>query len=152
MIGTESDRALPPVVRTLSLSCGRHRAFDAFARQIHEWWPPGFTASGDDLARVVIEDRAGGRVYEVNSAGGEYDWGTVLDWEPDLRVTLSWTLALRQGGPTEVDVTFDGTAETCAVRLEHRGWHGGQDGDRSRFDDDGGWSVVLAEYQRYAQG
>jgi hypothetical protein len=65
--GAHQDGELAPVVRSLALPCRREHAFTTFTDRIGEWWPKGFTASGDDLATVVIEGREGGRVYSRTS-------------------------------------------------------------------------------------
>lgn len=151
MSTTPAQGGLEPVVRTLKLPCDPPRAFGAFADEIHAWWPAAFTASGESVSRVVIESRTGGRVYEVNVNGGEFDWGSVTAWEPGHRLVLSWTLAIRTGSATELEVSFAGDDAFSTVRLEHRGWSAEQGADRSRFDDDGGWSVVLAAYQAFIE-
>jgi uncharacterized protein YndB with AHSA1/START domain len=142
-----------PVVRKVSLRCPPESAFSLYTERIGQWWPRAFTASGDNLADVVIEGRVGGRVYESDAAGGAYDWGIVTAWEPGRRVVQSWTLGMRTGGPTEVEVRFSAEGDGGAsVFLEHRGWGADQAGDRARFADDGGWTVVLDAYRRYAEG
>jgi hypothetical protein len=79
-----------------------------------------FTASGVNLANAVIETRDGGRVYEVDTQGKEYDWGSVRIWEPGHRVVLAWTLGISGADPTEVEVSFSGSSD-CVLRLEHPG-------------------------------
>jgi uncharacterized protein YndB with AHSA1/START domain len=140
-----------PVVRTLPLRCPRPHAFAVFTARIGEWWPAGFTASGDNLANVVIEGRPGGRVYEADRGGSQDDWGSVTAWEPDRRIVLTWTLGQRAGPPTVVDVLFAGDGDRCDVRLEHGGWTADQAADRARFDDAGGWNVVLDAYRAHAE-
>jgi hypothetical protein len=121
------ERSLEPVVRDIPVKCDNDGAFQVFTDAIGAWWPPGFWAYGDDLAGVVVEGRVGGRVYEYANDGGEYDWGTVTAGEPGRRL------------------------EACRLRLEHRGWQPGQERDRERFADDGGWAVVLDAYRTYAE-
>jgi hypothetical protein len=65
---------LDPVVRHLSLRCSSDTAFTVLTEQTGQWWPNDFSASGENLADVVIEPEEGGRVYEVNRDGGTYDW------------------------------------------------------------------------------
>jgi Activator of Hsp90 ATPase homolog 1-like protein len=142
---------LPPVVRTLSLRCSPDTAFDVFTEQIGQWWPSGFTASGHNLADVVIEAKVGGRVYEVNNDGETYDWGAVTVWEPGRRVVQSWTLGLDRSSTTEVELRFSGEGDTCEVSFEHRGWRADQRRDRAKFDATGGWDVILDAYQLHAE-
>jgi cytochrome P450 len=141
---------LPPIVRTLSVPVPPERAFAAFAEHIGEWWDRNFTGSGDDFATAVIEPKEGGRVYEVNESGGEYGWGSVRVWQPSDRVALHWTLGLDGDADTEVEVSFTGAGDGSSVRFEHRGWASGQEHDRAKFDDPGGWDVLLSAYEEYA--
>ena len=60
---------LPAVVRTLPLPTPHARAFAAFTADAARWWPTAFTTSGEELADVVVECSAGGRMYEVDRAG-----------------------------------------------------------------------------------
>ncbi len=121
-----------------------------FTERIGEWWPQGFTASGDSLATVVIEGMEGGRVYECDTRGRELDWGSIVTWDEGRRFVQSWTLGLSRGAST-VDLQFNGNGVACEVRLEHRDWSPDQEADRSKFDDDHGWSVVLDAYRRYVE-
>jgi uncharacterized protein YndB with AHSA1/START domain len=150
----DRERSLEPVVRDIPVKCDTEGAFEVFTDAIGAWWPPGFSASGDDLAGVVVEGRVGGRVYEYAHSGGEYDWGTVTAWEPGRRLVLAWTLGVRTAAasPTQVEVRIvTDRPEACRLRLEHRGWQPGQEEDRKRFADDGGWAVVLDAYRTYAE-
>jgi|KBSMisStaDraftv2_1062788.scaffolds.fasta_scaffold2188919_1 hypothetical protein len=109
-----------------------------------------FTASGVNLANAVIETRDGGRVYEVDTQGKEYDWGSVRIWEPGHRVVLAWTLGISGADPTEVEVSFSGSSD-CVLRLEHRGTGPSWAADRPKFDSSGGWDVVLGAYRSFAE-
>lgn len=140
---------LPPIVRTLSVPAPPDRAFQAFTEHIGEWWDTDFTAFSADFATAVIEPKEGGRVYEANAKGGEYDWGSVTVWQPSERVTLHWGLGLGPDADTEVEVAFTGDGDGTAVHFEHRGWAAGQQHDRAKFDDSGGWDVLLAAYEDY---
>jgi uncharacterized protein YndB with AHSA1/START domain len=152
--------ALLPIDRELRLRCAGAQAYATFVERIGQWWPAGFTASNERLAAVVLEARAGGRLYERNRDGGEFDWGTVRQCEPERRLLLSWTLALEGDAVTEIEVELadapaaaDGVGGGgCRVRFSHRGWRVGQEPLRAKFDSDGGWNVVLAAYQRLADG
>jgi Activator of Hsp90 ATPase homolog 1-like protein len=137
---------LPPVARTLSLSCSADTAFDVFTEQTGQWWPNGFTASGDRLADVVVEGKVGGRVYEMNDEGDTYDWGTVTVWEPKRRVVQSWTLGLDRSSVTEVELGFADDGDGC-----HLDGRTNQTRDRAKFDASGGWDVILDAYRLHAE-
>jgi len=136
------------VVRSLPLPCSAADAFAVFTARITEWWSRGYSASGENLARAVIEPRVGGRVYEVDTHGNEFDWGTVSVWEPSHRLVISWTLAIPNDATTEVEARFSGEGDACTLHFEHRGWGPELAAVRSKFDHDGGWTSVLAGYVR----
>jgi uncharacterized protein YndB with AHSA1/START domain len=149
----KQGRSLEPVVCEVPVRCAADDAFEVFTEATGAWWPPGFSAAGDDLAGVVVEGRVGGRVYEVAGNGSRHDWGTVTAWEPGRRLELAWTLGVRTPSdpPTRVAVDFaDAGPDAGRVRLAHAGWQPGQESDRERFAADGGWSVVLDAYRTYA--
>jgi uncharacterized protein YndB with AHSA1/START domain len=123
------------LIRTLEPGVPADRAFAVFTRQIGQWWPPAFTASGHSLAQVVMTPE---KIYEVDLAGNTHDWGTVKVWDPPHRIVLLWTLGLRAEESSEVELRF---ADEI-VSLVHRGLGA----DRDRFDGVGGWNVILAAY------
>lgn len=144
----DTPAALDPVVRIFVLPCATEAAFTRFAKGIACWWPKNFSASRDKLADVVVTDSVGGRVYEVNSDGSQYDWGTVAAWDPPRRLALDWTLGLRAEGSTSlVTLTFTAWDEGTQVRFVHDGWVTGQEHDRNKFDEPHGWDVVLGRYR-----
>jgi uncharacterized protein YndB with AHSA1/START domain len=126
---------LEPVVRTLSPGVPGDQAFKIFTQRIAQWWPPAFTASGHNLAQVILTPQ---RLYEVDLAGNDYQWGTVKVWEPPRRIVLEWTLGLREGETSEVELVFTDEVVTLA--------HRGLGPDRPKFDGVGGWDVVLTAY------
>lgn len=144
------DSALPPIVRELVVPGGPSDSFELFTAKIGDWWPKTFTASGDNLATVVLEPRVGGRILERARDGAEHDWGEVALWELATRVALRWTHGQRTHGPTLVDVTFSPDGSATDLRLEHTGWHADQTADHARFDAPGGWTAVLAAYRAKA--
>ncbi|WP_422768945.1 SRPBCC domain-containing protein [Plantactinospora sp. WMMC1484] len=131
----------------MSVPVSPRRAFEAFTEDIGEWWDTNFTASGSDFATAVIEPQEGGRVYEVDEKGGEHGWGSVAAWEPYERVALRWTHGLDDEADTEVEVSFVADGTGSSVRFEHRGWSADQERDRDKFDDAGGWDVLLSAYE-----
>jgi uncharacterized protein YndB with AHSA1/START domain len=149
--GDDEAGALAPIERRLTLRCGRAQAFAAFVADIGQWWPPGFSASGAQLASVVVEPRPGGRVYERDLDGHEFEWGTVRACEPGRQLVLSWTLALDSGAVTEVELAFADADAGCELRFCHRGWRAGQEAVRAKFDHDRGWNVGLAAYRQHAE-
>jgi hypothetical protein len=54
-----------PLRLELLVACPVEHAFDVWANRIGTWWPRDHTASGEPDARVILERRVGGRIYEV---------------------------------------------------------------------------------------
>jgi uncharacterized protein YndB with AHSA1/START domain len=148
-VGGDAANLLPPVERRLLLRCRRAQAWTAWLERIGRWWPEGFSASGPRLAAVVIEERPGGRVFERDGDGKEFDWGTVRACERERRLVLEWTLAVET--PTEVELLFADTAVGCELRFAHRGFRVGQEAVRAKFDAERGWNVGLAAFQQAAE-
>jgi hypothetical protein len=148
---------LAPVVRTMAIKCSRAHAYATFTARIGEWWPGAFSASGPDLADVVIEPHVGGRVYEISKGGDEFTWGAVKAIQDGTAITIVWTLGVHAPDPTEVDLRFAGDITgdladddlVADVTLRHSGFVSAD--DHGRFDSDGGWSEVLAAYVACAE-
>lgn len=116
------------------------QAFELFTAGIARWWPVGtHSFGGDDVTSVFFEPRAGGRVYEVTSAG-ERDWATVRTFDPPAGFVLEWLIGDASG--TEVEVRFTPEGPGARVQLEHRGFAAA--GARGHYAS--GWDVVLAPY------
>jgi len=79
-----------PVKAGVTLSAPVDHVFRVFAERVGDWWPRTYTFSGDDLAGIAIEPRAGAHWYEVDRRGRRIDWGEVRAFEPDRRLVLGW--------------------------------------------------------------
>jgi uncharacterized protein YndB with AHSA1/START domain len=109
------------------------------------------------IEQTVLEQHAGGDIYDRGVDGSVCRWGRVLTFDPPRTIAFSWDI-----GPdwqvandltrtSEVEVTF--TAEDdrrTLVTLVHRhldrhgaGWESMRDG----VDIDDGWPLYLARYQ-----
>lgn len=71
---------LGPIVKTVLVRRSADDAFRIFTEEISAWWPMrthtrARTASGEVTARVSIEARVGGRVFETLADGRELEWG-----------------------------------------------------------------------------
>ena len=141
---TESAPA-EPVRKELRLRCSREHAFDVFARRMNDWWPSAsHSVSGAEVARVDIEGRVGGRVFETRRDGEELAWGQVVCWEPPERLAFTWHPGAAASQATTVTVTFHDDDDGTRVCLEHVGWSVYGDGATAKRDAyDSGWSKVL---------
>lgn len=142
-----------PVVKSLSLKAPPARAFAHFTDQIALWWPLAtHSLSQADARNVVFEAKAGGRIYEVDAAGRDREWGRVKACEPPHRLVFSWVLETISQA-TEVEVRFeDDGAGGTNFRLEHRGWLETKSSVDRRGMYDAGWAPVLDAYARSAGG
>jgi len=140
---------LPPVVRTLALSVSAARAFAAFTTSIGCWWPRGLSASGEELADVVVECVPGGRMYEVDRGGRKHDWAAVRDCRCPTLLVLRWGLGLDGEQRTEVELRFSDQQAGSRLLLEHRGFQVGEEAARGKFDAPGGWDVILEAFRRH---
>ncbi len=150
-----SQRIAPaPIRKTLVVKAPPAKAFDVFARRMHDWSPAVQSLLG---ARrdIVVEPHAGGRWYEVSEDGSQADWGKVLAWDPPHRLLLAWQLNARFAYDpaivTEVEALFfpeDGGR--TRIEFEHRNLDRfGDDAEATRvsLDGSGGWSGSFALYE-----
>jgi hypothetical protein len=65
----------------------------------------------------------GGRVFERTRSGEEWDWGSVILWDPPTRVEFTWSPGERTQDKETVSVEFCTEADGTRVTVTHRGWH-----------------------------
>ncbi len=123
---------IPPVRKTVEVPAPPRRAFAVFTEHPAEWWPPGHKLTAQREA-LVFEPFPGGRWYESDTAGGQRDWGRVLDWAPPRRIRLSWLIdgdfqpITDDERASRVEVTFaesrpgHTTVELAHVELDRHG-------------------------------
>ena len=139
-----STVATDAIRKTVLVDFAPAEAFELFTTRIASWWPVGtHSYGGDEVTAVVLEPRAGGRLYEVTAAG-EQEWGNVVAWEPPDRLLLDWQIGDARG--TEVEVRFLPEGPGTRVELEHRGFSA--DDPRDRYES--GWDIVLAPFVEQA--
>jgi hypothetical protein len=143
-----------PVRRTVTVAADPDVAFEVFTRRIASWWPRTHTIATAAVDTVVIEPRVGGRWFEIASDRSETDWGTVLAWEPPLRLLLGWQLdpdfRYDPSITTEVEVRFIAAGDgTTRVELEHRHLDrfGAKGADLSnKVGSPNGWPLLLDHF------
>ena len=140
--------AVTVVRKSIIVPLSAGQAFQLWTAGIHTWWPQGHSLSGDSATQVVLEQGIGGRFYERTTAGVEYEWGRVTEWEPPHHLAYQWYLGSSPTEPTHVDVRFVEIAtQQTQVNIEHRGpeligelwWL-----NNARYR--GAWAVVLPAY------
>ncbi|MEP7117794.1 MAG: SRPBCC family protein [Acidobacteriota bacterium] len=139
---------IEPLRRSFVVRCGVTHAFDVFAAKTSLWWPHTHSVSQAPGITVMIEPMVGGRILERTPAGEEFEWGTVVAWDPPTRLSYSWHLRADRADATDVAITFTAIdLETTRVDILHSGWE--RLGDRGQARRDGnqkGWSGLLPHY------
>ena len=146
-----------PVRKSIFVDAPPEHAFDVFTRGIGKWWPKTHHVGKSELDRPVIDPRAGGRWYHIESDGSECEVGRVQVFDPPLRLVLIWQLradfTYDPNVLTEVEVQFTPEGAGTRVDLEHRDLERlGDDADKLReaVDSSGGWSGLLALFAEAA--
>jgi uncharacterized protein YndB with AHSA1/START domain len=147
------------VRKVVSVQAPQLVAWRVFTEQMGVWWPlASYKIGKANAADAVIEPRVGGRWYERGDDGSMCQWGSVLTWEPPLRLVLSWDISADwQYDPTlnteiELRFTADGSDRT-RVELEHRHldrYGARRDEMRAIFDTEGDWGRLLEAFARAA--
>jgi hypothetical protein len=147
--------AIPPVEKELKVACSPKAAFEAFTRDIAEWWPVATHALGapDRVEKVVFECRPGGRIYELWRDGTRHEWGSIVAWDPPRSVAFTWHVGRPVEQASLVTLSFASAGQGTAVTLVHRDWELLGDGAREVRDSyDAGWGRVFGEhYAAYAR-
>jgi uncharacterized protein YndB with AHSA1/START domain len=136
-----------------------HVAWRVFTEKVGTWWPLATYKIGKvGAVDAIIEPRVGGRWYERGEDGSTCDWGSVLSWEPPVRLVLSWDITADwQYDPTlktEIEVRFIADGDGTRVELEHRcldRFGPRRDEMRRIFDTEGDWGRLLALFARAAE-
>ena len=142
--------SIEPIRRSVTVRCDPATAFRVFTAEMDTWWPLHIHSRAQEHGRVakadriVVEERVGGRIFEVLSDGVEADWGTILVWEPPERFVIAWQPNDEPPNPTELELRFAADGEGTRVDLEHRGWERlGSDGDEARESYLNGWPLTF---------
>ena len=149
------------VRKTILVEAPAAIAWRVFTAQIGQWWPLAHYKIGKATAvDAVIDPRVGGHWYERGDDGSTCLWGSVLAWEPPVRLVLTWDISADwQYDPelkTEIEIRFiaEGDRRT-RVELEHRHLdrYGARREEMRRvFDSEGDWGKLLAQFAGLAAG
>ena len=113
---------IEPIRLSFEVACPAGHAFDVWTNRIGQWWPADHTASGETDTTVVLEGRAGGRIFERTATGIEHDWGEVTVWEPPTRLGYLWHLRRDRADATQVEIQFIDRGDSTQVEIVHSGW------------------------------
>jgi hypothetical protein len=111
----------PPVRQSTVVRSDLNHTFEVFVRTIGIWWPvQPFSAGKDRVRDITLEQREGGRVYEIWADGTEVSWGELTAWSPPDGFVMCWR---GTPVPTEAELSFAALGpELTRVAVEHRGW------------------------------
>ena len=144
---------IEPLRISLDVRCAPEHAFRVWTAMTSLWWPPSHTATGEEGLEVILEPRAGGRVFQRSATGQEIDWGEVIDWDPPRRFTYLWHLRVDRADATEVEIRFEPAPEgRTRVEIEHRRWEQlGALGRERRDANMAGWGRLLPHFVALAE-
>jgi len=148
----EDDEMIEPIVKTLTLPVTAERAFSLFTTGIASWWPVAthsLSASAGALPIAVeIDGRRGGQIVETLHDGRREPWGTITEWQPGRRFSMTWHVGRPPESASQVTVTFESLSTGCKVTLVHDNWQNlGDQGPHLRENYQTGWDGVLAQYR-----
>ena len=145
---------IEPIRIAFDVAAPPEHAFEVWTARISQWWPADHTVTVEADLTVVLEGRAGGRIFERTRDGVEHDWGEVTVWDPPTRLAYLWHLRRDRAEATEVEIHFvDRGDATTRVEIEHRGWERlGAEGESWRDRNHGGWSTLLPHYEAAVAG
>ncbi len=141
------------VRKSIRVHASAERAFTVFAEEMDGWWPRSHHIGSSPMTRLVVEGRAGGRIFSEQEDGTICPWATVLAWEPPRRfafawqISAEWTFEPDLSKCSEVEVTFTPDDDgTTLVELDHRHFerHGGDyEAMRASIGSEMGWGSLL---------
>jgi uncharacterized protein YndB with AHSA1/START domain len=138
--------SIEPLVVEFEVGVPPAQAFDTWTSKCSTWWPASHTISRGPAA-ISFEPSPGGRILERAPDGFEHQWGTILEWEPPVRLRYLWHLFFDPSEATEVEVTFTEHEAGTVVRLEQRGWKRLGDAGPSRRDRTRqAWAAITARF------
>jgi hypothetical protein len=143
-----SESVVPAVEKSVTVGLPVEGAFRLFTSKIHTWWPLATHSIGEENAEsCVMEEKEGGRFYEILKDGSQKEWGTVLVWEPPRRFITSWHPGRESSTAQELEVIFTAEGQGTRLDLSHRNWELlGADAEETRNNYVRGWKYVLGLY------
>ncbi len=147
------------VIVSLRVAATPAHAFEAFTRDIGQWWQANelFRFTPPSPGKIALEAGEGGRFTETLANGTVFEIGRVTDWQPGARLALTWRQATFAADQlTHVEVLFEAVGAETRVTVTHTGWdtvpqshvarHSFQDGLFLRRHGEW-WQQLLAAYR-----
>lgn len=92
------------------------RVWEVLTKQTAGWWPADFYSS-PGKAKMVIEPRAGGRMFEDCGKGAGAMWGLVTECHPQSVLAITGHTASKWGGPNMWILRVEFAAKGKGTRL-----------------------------------
>ncbi len=135
---------------SVAIAAPRSRVWDALVHETARWWPQDFYTL--PTARMTLEPRVGGRMYEDADDGAGRQWYQVLTIMPPDELELAGFLMPAFGGPgtTLLRITLKEASGATAIALA--------DALVGRLTAEGvaelrdGWRTLLEALQLYVEG
>jgi uncharacterized protein YndB with AHSA1/START domain len=111
----------------IRVRASRERAFEAFTREIAQWWRPNalFNFTQQDTSTLAFEPGIGGRLLMLKGDGAQFEIGRVRVWDPPSELAFTWRQeSFSPDQQTEVVVRFEPAGKETRVTVEHFGWDG----------------------------
>ena len=121
-----NNKPIEPIVQTVWVDCPADEAFRLFTEGLGEWWPLADYSLTGDPAECGIEPELGGSIFERAANGEQEDWGTIIAWEPPVRLEFTWRPGRTEDREETVQVEFEVEAGGTLVTVTHRGWQRGE--------------------------
>ena len=110
----------------LRVAATPERAFEAFTREIGQWWQPDqlfWFTDRSATGRLAFDPGPDGRLIERQPDGDVFEIGRVTTWEPPAHLAFEWRQAsFAPDQFTEVHVKFEPAGDGTRVTVEHYGW------------------------------
>ncbi|MGR3491168.1 MAG: metalloregulator ArsR/SmtB family transcription factor [Shimia sp.] len=147
-LAQEAQMPLDPIVKTLTVPLSPEQAFEAFTRDLSNWWPVeshSLSAYEDETPKgVTVEPREGGQIIETQHDGTKAPWGTITGWEPGRRLAMTWHVGRPAEEATFLDIRFEAQGTGTRIILIHDGWDSlGTQATAIRDTYTTGWDLVL---------
>lgn len=135
---------IQPVVQTVVVDRTPAEAFRHFT-DLEAWWPRAtHSVGGSRVCAIVVEPRAGGRIFEKHVDGRCFQWGVIRKWAPSESLVFTWHPSREESTAQTVAVQFVADGLSTRVTLTASDWERWGDGaKRARGAYNMGWRWIL---------
>jgi hypothetical protein len=134
------------------MAADQHHVWRALVTDIARWWPTSFNVGGDK-ARMTIEPRVGGRMFEDWGEGRGALWSTVTLFDPPNRIEFVGHLNADFGGPTTsiIQIALCAEGKQTVLSLIDSVFGRVEKGTIASLDE--GWKLLFADaLKKFVEG